>query len=626
MVAELKYWTTFELKTLLTNNDVLTRSSESKGSLIKKIIEKDIAFESTIKIIKYGDNEIAYKPATKMVNLTDLYKITKGLLGKWYRNIAVKIFTNERSAKIGYEAFVMGTANKSSSWGYIGVAMNYLQWSKCQDLKEYLKQELQEKYSIEEHEFVEEAATISIEIKEEDAYINLSTLASKYGYKKITNFLDNQQIQQKIVVLNRKDEYKEKGCLVRNEGHSSYVYGCYEVALLLAEYLNDYENIKDVIDIQMKARTNKIKKYDINDPRLTQNVKAERQCMKMQKELDFLKDDVRKYREKLETKDLRIERLEEELVEAKEEIRNLKAGVSKDLLEEPVMENYIIINEEKKDDKLVLFENMEVMCRKDGKVHMKKFEELTGKKVKNWTQNKQSQEALIEYSELAGIPASSILLIEGRDSVLKNELRGTYMPWDLVVQFLWWASPKYALRFGKQLNELYLTGDVSLESSKMFEELNVKSKALLDITKKYKMLTNTHDTLAIKFEKTKKKQHYPKISNDRKAFYVICLDERIENEYKVGVTDNVDARLSQYRTPCPKATIMYLIYLEQTEELEDGVLFMLDKFRKQTNKEIVCCDFQKIMRNVKLVVENNDYRCEKEQWSKVELYNEYARC
>lgn len=120
-----------------------------------------------------------------------------------------------------------------------------------------------------------------------------------------------------------------------------------------------------------------------------------------------------------------------------------------------------------------------------------------------------------------------------------------------------------------------------------------------------------------KYERLKQRRTWHKFKVDFCLYIVINMNQ-LNKDFKFGITDNINTRLSTYRTNAPYTKILYLIYVSQHElverlvkwEFKDSIQPLDHEFIIQRDYEEIVEKIEEIMRYLKIpykVEENLQY-------------------
>lgn len=163
------------------------------------------------------------------------------------------------------------------------------------------------------------------------------------------------------------------------------------------------------------------------------------------------------------------------------------------------------------------------------------------------------------------------LLIKYKTGYGSNQI--TWVHPQVAINIAQWISPEFDLKVSKWVYELMLFGNVDINKERTYKELEEKlhnknimienlTKQLDMISCKYKQLNKAHRGIL-----KHKSVHYFKKG---KCFYVISnmKENKTENRIKVGISFNINKRLTTLRTGIPHLRLHYLVFLNEYDLLE----------------------------------------------------------
>ncbi|AGD93036.1 putative KilA-N domain-containing protein [Megavirus lba] len=186
-----------------------------------------------------------------------------------------------------------------------------------------------------------------------------------------------------------------------------------------------------------------------------------------------------------------------------------------------------------------------IIMKENGYINATKLIHLASdkKKLNDWTRGKQAEEYITELSCDTGLTAAEILIPITTSSKNLTEIRGTYCHPDLIPHIAAWASPPFAMRVSKIVNN-YLTNKIVKEKEKLIkkkdnkiDKLNNKVDELLvknnKMDKRIKRLLVKNDELYDQNEEILGKVDF--ISNER-----VVSTGSSENEHMLVIIKNND--------------------------------------------------------------------------------------
>jgi hypothetical protein len=257
------------------------------------------------------------------------------------------------------------------------------------------------------------------------------------------------------------------------------------------------------------------------------------------------------------------------------------------------VEDKIIINNENKviNYTLKLKDNTDfiIPIREDGYVNATELCKAGGKLFADWKRLESTKDLINTLESDMGIPISKLIDTKKGGN---NKLQGSWTHPDLSVQLAQWLSPVFAIKVSRWTRELLLTGKVEVGKEKTNEELENIYKQKIDkmqlsmsslvnenslLKNNYLSLEKTHDSLL-------KKRNYHKFKKGN-CVYIVKDDWREKEYLKFGKTGNINDRLQDYRTFAPECKILFLVYLENNELLENCIKSKYENILTHLNHE-----------------------------------------
>ena len=252
--------------------------------------------------------------------------------------------------------------------------------------------------------------------------------------------------------------------------------------------------------------------------------------------------------------------------------------------------------------KLTLKNNTElsIPVSKDGYVNVTKLCKAGGKEYKHWKANKESEAVIKAIERSVGIPTDLII----RDiRTGKNESRGTFVHRRLALIIAQWISPDFAVQVAAWTEELLLFGSVILGNEKSSEELDNKfqeqinqltqEKELLEQVLETKdqdikilqidLLQEQKDVISTKksLMKTQTKFSQRHKFTDASCVYILQDPDCKYSKLKIGLTTDINQRLTSDRTMIPNIKVRYIMYNDHCELFEKAI-----KVRCKENLEL----------------------------------------
>ena len=245
-------------------------------------------------------------------------------------------------------------------------------------------------------------------------------------------------------------------------------------------------------------------------------------------------------------------------------------------------------------DHALSLNNVKIIARKsDGYINASALCKAGKKLWKNYFQNAKTK-AFIEALVLAaGIPAAKLIKLGTGSKNIKNSTRETWVHRKVAIHMAQWISPYFAVKVTDWIEELLITGSVTLGQEKSTKELEDRyMKQLENITKEknelnqsYLALHKTHQTML-----KRRKRDVHEIGN---CVYIVSHEAFTEfygdDYHKIGIATQINKetfpaftkRLSTYNTGAPgNYTVHYILYVEENKLIED---ILKVKYRKHIN-------------------------------------------
>ena len=252
--------------------------------------------------------------------------------------------------------------------------------------------------------------------------------------------------------------------------------------------------------------------------------------------------------------------------------------------------------------KLTLKNNTElsIPVSKDGYVNVTKLCKAGGKEYKHWKANKESEAVIKAIERSVGIPTDLII----RDiRTGKNESRGTFVHRRLALIIAQWISADFAVQVAAWTEELLLFGSVILGNEKSSEELDNKfQERIIELTEEKEILKQVLENKDqdIKTLKTDLLQEQKDVINTKKSLmktqtkfsqrhkftdascvYILQDPDCKYSKLKIGLTTDINQRLTSDRTMIPNIKVRYIMYNDHCELFEKAI-----KVRCKENLEL----------------------------------------
>lgn len=238
----------------------------------------------------------------------------------------------------------------------------------------------------------------------------------------------------------------------------------------------------------------------------------------------------------------------------------------------------------------LFIENIKVIARKsDGYINLTSLCKAGSKEFFKWNENAKTKAFLQVLSSSLRIRMDELLRYES-GSIYE---RATWGHPQVAINIAQWISPEFDVQVSKWIFELLVIGKVEVGKEKSNEKLdNIYMEKLKKLENEKMELENINMSLVNHNTKiTKNYLHLEKLHDDslkRKSHYKFkrgnCLylvkdNWRQEGYIKFGKTGNINERLQQYRTGIPEIKILFLVFVNEMDLLEDII--------KQKNRDIL---------------------------------------
>jgi predicted Zn-dependent protease len=219
-----------------------------------------------------------------------------------------------------------------------------------------------------------------------------------------------------------------------------------------------------------------------------------------------------------------------------------------------------------------------------------------GKWLKNWhkaDKTKRFIEALVSAAPFGA--AETIIQIK-----LVGSQQSTWVHPKIAINIAQWISPEFDLWVADQIESLIFEGHVELMASKD-KQLAGKDKQLAERDQRVEELEL--QTLQLTNYVTN-----VKIRTQHQYFYIVSTDQYSnKNNFKLGHTDNLKARLSQYNTGQVSTDLFKYCYHRKVydgKKIDKLMQDLLCDFKETTNKENIILHFTYLRRIVDFVIDH----------------------
>ena len=233
-----------------------------------------------------------------------------------------------------------------------------------------------------------------------------------------------------------------------------------------------------------------------------------------------------------------------------------------------------------------------IPMREDGMINATMLCKAHGKKLlTNYTRNKETKEYLEELSSDMRISITQLIEVcKGNTSKFQQ---GTWVHRKVAIHLAQWLSPSFAVQVSNWLDELLITGKVELGNEKSSEELDNKfqeqinqltqEKELLEQVLETKdqdiktlqtdLLQEQKDVISTKksLMKTQTKFSQRHKFRDESCVYILQDPDCKYNKLKIGLSTDINQRLTSDRTMIPNIKVRYIMYNDHCELFEKAI-------------------------------------------------------
>lgn len=246
-----------------------------------------------------------------------------------------------------------------------------------------------------------------------------------------------------------------------------------------------------------------------------------------------------------------------------------------------------------------------------------KVEDLNSEQTGNFTSGIPALEMKSEMSKKSKLVIPSLEIKPEMTKIIDIQNGGDYRKtgsWihpDLAGILATWISPKFAVKVGKWIRELALTGSVTLGSEKTEAQL-------LQLQNDYNLLKDDHKSLTAKHSSLLRRRNCYKFEEGQ-SFYIV---EKENNTYKIGITKDINERLGHYRTLEGQSKLRHLVFCENSDLIERMLLSRFAAYREQNNHEVlVDIDLNQIIHAVNVVLDFGKFPSHTVSQEQLDKYN-----
>lgn len=211
----------------------------------------------------------------------------------------------------------------------------------------------------------------------------------------------------------------------------------------------------------------------------------------------------------------------------------------------------------------------------------------------------------------------------------------------IVYNCIQYASPEFAAQFCGWIDNLNITGAVSLNKEIPVDELDndwnikrqeverileEKERLLLDKDKTIEIQAKSMIKLQTKVEKLKMRRHHPDLEEGY-CFYCHHDGERMtSNRFKIGKTKDINGVLRQARRNAPYTTLDFVIHLpkESYSIVEDAMKMKFLEQRKPRSHEVVNASLNEITTGAIAICDIMKVKYRFADQSTIDSYNQFV--
>ena len=233
-----------------------------------------------------------------------------------------------------------------------------------------------------------------------------------------------------------------------------------------------------------------------------------------------------------------------------------------------------------------------IPMREDGMINATMLCKAHGKKLlTNYTRNKETKEYLDELSSDMRISITQLIQIcKGNSSKFQQ---GTWVHRKVAIHLAQWLSPSFAVQVSNWVDELLITSKVELGNEKSSEELDNKfQERIIELTQEKEILKQVlenkdqdiktlqtdllqeqKDVISTKksLMKTQTKFSQRHKFTDASCVYILQDPDCKYSKLKIGLTTDINQRLTSDRTMIPNIKVRYIMYNDHCELFEKAI-------------------------------------------------------
>ena len=273
------------------------------------------------------------------------------------------------------------------------------------------------------------------------------------------------------------------------------------------------------------------------------------------------------------------------------------------------------------------------------------------KLIGDYLRNKHTKEFLNVLESDIGISIGGLIQdnspmgisIGGLIQNLPGSHSGTWVHRKVGYHLAQWISPQFAVKVSTILDELFISGSVSLGNEKSINEIEMLyQQQLKELQERVDKNQVDYHKLLVKHNSTLKNHRYIKFKESGPCFYII--EQGIPCECKYNVTrkkfgvaglskvenehekDSIDDRLKSHRTNWPQLKINYIIFVKEAEIIEQSIKrIYVNEINPNGHEIIEGVSTEQLIASITKIIESlgiSDYKVLSEE--KMKEYNDYV--
>jgi hypothetical protein len=249
----------------------------------------------------------------------------------------------------------------------------------------------------------------------------------------------------------------------------------------------------------------------------------------------------------------------------------------------------------------------------DNFINATKMCKAFNKKFNDWYRLNSTKELIktlekILISKSKNEESASLIVVDIKYGNSKKFKQGSWIHSDLAIQLAQWLSPLFAIQVSNWIRELYITGNVTLNSIKSDKEWQNKIQILEQENQASKSLLNRLHNINIEL------LTYKKLTERNESIYIISSYNYIKQGlFKVGRTKNIKNRISNYnsgRINGDRIKVLNEFKVNDSAIVEKTIHKKLNGLRPDKKSEFFLCPYDLLYDIVDLIIYNDNEESE----------------